>query len=57
MPTSKDNRVAGKTYNLREAEKAVRLNISPSWLQKDRLKTKPEVDFARIGRSVRYSAD
>jgi hypothetical protein len=52
-----DNRVPGKIYNIYEGQKASLLGVSPSWLQKDRLQEKPEIDFARYGRSVRYSAD
>lgn len=53
----REHRLAGKTYNLREAEKAVQLGVSASWLQKDRLRAKPQIDFARYGRSVRYSQE
>ena len=56
-PEKNDARVAGKSYNLREAEKAVRIGLSASWLQKDRLKAEPEIDYARFGRSIRYSAE
>lgn len=49
-----DHTIPGKNYRLREAEFAVRKNVSPSFLQKDRLKEQPIFDFARYGRSVRY---
>jgi hypothetical protein len=52
-----DARIPGKEYGLREAEKAVKLGVSASWLQKDRLREKPEIDFARYGRSVRYAEE
>ena len=58
MAQLKEHRIEGKTYNIKEAEKAVQMGVSPSWLQKDRMKDKPVVDFARVGpRMVRYSAD
>jgi hypothetical protein len=42
---------------LKEAEKATELNVSASWLQKDRGKPKPEIPFKRFGRSVRYRSE
>jgi hypothetical protein len=50
-------RLEGREYNLTEAQKAVRIGISPSWLQKDRLREQPQIDFARIGNTVRYSPE
>ena len=52
-----DKRLPGKTYNIRENEKAMLLNVSASWLQKDRCSDNPIVDFARLGRNIRYSRD
>lgn len=50
-----DHRIEGRVYNLTEAEKAVQIRMSPSFLQKDRLNVKPTIDFARYGRTIRYS--
>ncbi len=54
---TRENKIPGKLYNLTEAQKAARINMSPSFLQKDRLKAKPSIDFARRGRSIRYSEE
>lgn len=54
---SREHKLPGKHYHLSEAEKAVRENVSSSFLAKDRLKEKPVFDFARRGRLVRYSED
>ena len=56
-PNKRDARVPGKTYSMRETEKAVQLGLSASWLQKDRMKSEPEIDYARFGRTIRYAAD
>ncbi|MFY9212958.1 MAG: hypothetical protein WAO69_17735 [Aestuariivita sp.] len=53
----RDFKIPGKTYNLTEAEKAARIGMSASYLQKDRQRAQPEIDFARFGRAIRYSAD
>ncbi len=45
--------IPGKNYRLREAEFAVRKNVSPSFQQKDRLQEQPMFDYARHGRSGR----
>ncbi len=50
-------RVPGKSYTLRPEEKAAQLGVSTSFLAQDRLRRKPSVDFARLGRLVRYSAN
>jgi hypothetical protein len=50
-------RIDGRIYNLTESQKAASLGISGSFLQKDRLREVPKVDFARFGGLVRYSAD
>jgi hypothetical protein len=52
-----DCRIDGKTYVLSETEKAVKIGMSASFLQKDRLKVQPLFDFAKVGRTVRYSQD
>ena len=50
-------RLPGKAYTLRPEEKASQMGVSTSFLAQDRLRRKPMVDFARLGRLVRYSAD
>ena len=46
-----------RVFNKSEAEKAVELGISVSWLQKDRLKSQPQIEFKRYGRTVRYAVE
>ncbi len=53
----KDHRIAGKVYCLSEAQKAAQLNVSASFLQKERLRENPSIDFARFGRVIRYAVD
>lgn len=50
-----DCRLPGKVYDLTEAQKAQLIQMSVSFLQKDRLRKHPRIDFARYGTSVRYS--
>ena len=42
-------------FNLTETEKATRMGVSVTFLQKDRLKAEPIVPFKRYGRMVRYA--
>ena len=41
---------------LTETQKAYRLNVSVSYLQKNRRKARPEIPFRRFGRCIRYPA-
>ena len=52
-----DHRLPGKVYGITEAQKAASMGVSTSWLQKDRMRETPSVDFARYGGIVRYSAE
>ncbi|GAB5436642.1 hypothetical protein [Falsiruegeria mediterranea] len=52
-----DHSLPGRLYNMTEREKAEELGMSTSWLQKDRMKVKPEVDFKRFGGAIRYATD
>lgn len=47
-----------KVYNLTPRQKAEQMNVSVSFLAKDRMKETPDVPFKRWGtRVVRYSAE
>lgn len=58
MATEKpDHSQPGKLYNLTEGQKSAEMNVSPSWLAKDRMKSTPDIDFKRYGRSIRYASE
>jgi hypothetical protein len=52
-----DYRLPGKTYNITEAAKAASMGVSASWLQKDRSRENPTIDYARYGGAIRYSPE
>lgn len=52
-----DHSLPGRVYNLTEAQKAAEMQCSTSFLQKDRMKPKPAVDYKRFGGLIRYASD
>ena len=46
-----------KVFNLTETQKAVATGLSASFLQKDRLRDEPRIEFKRYGRAIRYSME
>ena len=46
-----------KIFNLTETQKAVATGLSASFLQKDRLRDEPRIEFRRYGRAIRYSIE
>ena len=50
-------RLPNKKYTLTAQQKARQLQVSESFLAQDRQRQTPTLDFARVGRLVRYAED